>query len=54
MLGAPEVVGHAEEGTSLTAQREEDGDRFLATRTVGSADGDLIVVLGWASELGGR
>ncbi len=54
LLGAPEFIGQAEEGTKLYATSEEGSGRFLATQTLGAIDGDLVVVLGWASELGGR
>jgi len=54
ILGAPELIGRAEEGTHLNGISEEESDRFLATRTVGSIDGNLVVVLGWAAELAGR
>ncbi|MEQ8768293.1 MAG: protein kinase, partial [Planctomycetota bacterium] len=53
-LGAPELLGRAENGTHLTGMRDKGSDRFLATQAVGSADGNLVVVLGWASELAGR
>ncbi len=54
LLGAPELIGRAEEGTHLTGMREKGSDRFLATHAEGSADGNLVVVLGWTSELAGR
>jgi serine/threonine protein kinase len=53
-LGAPELIGRAEEGTTLHGTSEEGSGRFLATQTEGSIDGDLVVVLGWAAELAGR
>ncbi len=54
LLGAPEFIGQAEEETWLYGTSEEGSGRFLATQTLGAIDGDLVVVLGWASELGGR
>lgn len=54
LLGAPERIGAADEGTELTGMRDENSDRFLATQTTGSADGQLVVVLGWVAELSDR
>ena len=53
-LGAPQLVGQAQEGTRLSAASEGGSGRFLATHTLGAVDGDLVIVLGWASELAGR
>ncbi|MFT5153050.1 MAG: hypothetical protein ACI841_003049 [Planctomycetota bacterium] len=54
ILGTPELIGRAEEGTTLHGASEKGSSRFLATQTAGSIDGDLVVVLGWAAELAGR
>ncbi len=53
-LGTPEPLGRPGEGTSLQGVVDEETGRFLATHTEGSTAGDLVVVLDWASELGGR
>ena len=54
LLGAPELIGRTEEGTNPTVLRETGSGRFLATQTRGATGENLVVVLGWASELAGR
>ena len=54
ILGAPELLGQAQDGTTLTGMSAAGSGRFLATQALGSSDGDLVIVLGWAAELAGR
>lgn len=53
-LGTPELLGQAEKGTTLFCSSEDGTGRFLAMQESGSLDGELVVVLGWASKLAGR
>ncbi|MDF1837890.1 MAG: hypothetical protein P1V35_08480, partial [Planctomycetota bacterium] len=54
ILGPPQLIGQAEEGTTLYGPSEASSGRFLAMQELGSNDGDLVIVLGWASKLAGR
>ena len=54
VLGAPELIGEPEEGTTFTPKKEKGSNRFLVQRASASTGGDLVVVLGWASTLDGR
>ncbi len=51
-LSTPEFLGQAEDGMTLYAATDARSGRFVAAREIGSLDGDLVVVLGWASKLG--
>jgi len=51
VLGMPELLGHAEEGMSPTGRSHAKSGRFLASQEMEATGENLVVVLGWTSEL---
>jgi len=54
VLGAPELIGQADEKTKLFSVSDEGTGRFIAAQSLGSVDENIVVVLGWASAIAGR